>query len=166
MTSHAVPLVRPAGRERVLVQPVLDGLFLLTILTVTFHKLQWELAGSLTLSDVLTSVFLVLFAWDRLERDDGGFTRTAMIAFLFLLLFALVYLAGFYSLDTGQALAQWAKGMVKFVLHFGFLVTGIALLARRGLRFYWYALAAFLGGIGVDAVYGGLRARHGERGGR
>ena len=52
-------------------QPVLDGLFLLTILTVTFHKLQWELAGSLTLSDVLTSVFLVLFAWDRFERDDG-----------------------------------------------------------------------------------------------
>src|SRR4029077_9572732 len=131
---------------------------------VTFHKLQWELAGSLTLSDVLTSVFLVLFAWDRLERDDGGFTRTAMIAFLFLLLFALVYLAGFYSLDTGQALAQWAKGMVKFVLHFGFLVTGIALLARRGLRFYWYALAAFLGGIGVDAVYGVLQLRLAEAG--
>ena len=154
MTTHALTLTRRDAADRVLAQPFLDGLFLLTIFTVTFHKLQWELAGSLTLSDVLTSVFLVLFAWDRLERDDGGFTRTAMIAFLFLLLFALVYLAGFYSLDTGQALAQWAKGMVKFVLHFGFLVTGIALLARRGLRFYWYALAAFLGGIGLDAVYG------------
>ena len=154
MTTQALTLSRRDAADRVLVQPFLDGLFLLTIFTVTFHKLQWELAGSLTLSDILTSVFLVLFAWDRLERDDGGFTRTAMIAFLFLLLFALVYLAGFYSLDTGQALAQWAKGMVKFVLHFGFLVTGIALLARRGLRFYWYALAAFLGGIGLDAVYG------------
>ena len=164
MTTHALTLARREGTERVLAQPVLDGLFLLTIFTVTFHKLQWELAGSLTLSDVLTSVFLVLFAWDRLERDDGGFTRTAMIAFLFLLLFALVYLAGFYSLDTGQALAQWAKGMVKFVLHFGFLVTGIALLARRGLRFYWYALAAFLGGIGVDAVYGVLQLGLAEAG--
>jgi hypothetical protein len=138
----------------VLAQPFLDGFFLLTILTVTFHKLQWELAGSLTLSDVLTSVFLVLFAWDRIERDDGGFTRTAMVAFLFFLLFALLYLAGFYNLDTAQALAQWAKGMVKFILHFGFLVTGLALLARRGVRFYWLALAAFLGGIGLDAVYG------------
>ena len=59
-------------RERALAQPVLDGLFLLTILTVTFHKLQWELAGSLTLSDVLTSVFLVLFAWDRFERKTGA----------------------------------------------------------------------------------------------
>ena len=154
MTTQALTLPRRNATDRVLAQPFLDGLFLLTIFTVTFHKLQWELAGSLTLSDVLTSVFLVLFAWDRLERDDGGFARTAVIAFLFLLLFALVYLAGFYSLDTGQALAQWAKGMVKFVLHFGFLVTGIALLARRGLRFYWYALAAFLGGIGLDAVYG------------
>ncbi len=153
VTSHAVPLSRIA-RERVLVQPVLDGLFLLTILTVTFHKLQWELAGSLTLSDVLTSVFLVLFAWDRFVRDDGRFTRTAMIALAFFLVFALVYLAGFYNLDTAQALAQWAKGMVKFVLHFGFLVAGVALLARRGMRFYWYALAAFLGGIGLNAVYG------------
>src|SRR4029078_7938813 len=143
MPSHAVPLVRPAGRERVLVQTVLDGLFLLTILTVTYHTLQWETPASLTLSDVLTSVFLVLFFWDRFEKDDGAFTRTAAVAFGFFLLFALVYLAGFYSLDTGQALAQWAKGMGKFVLHFGFLVTGIALLARRGIRFYWYALAAF-----------------------
>ncbi len=154
MTSHALPFARSRSGDRVLAQPVLDGLFLLTIFTVTFHKLQWELAGSLTLSDVLTSVFLVLFAWDRFVRNDGAFTRTAAVALAFMCLFALLYLAGFYSLDTGQALAQWAKGMVKFVLHFGFLVTGIALLARRGLRFYWLALAAFLGGIGLDAVYG------------
>ena len=153
MSTHALAL-RAARRERVLAQPALDGLFLLTILTVTFHKLQWELAGSLTLSDVLTSVFLVLFAWDRFMRDDGRFTRTAMVALAFFVVFALVYLAGFYNLDTAQALAQWAKGMVKFVLHFGFVVAGVALLARRGIRFYWYALAAFLGGIGLNAVYG------------
>jgi hypothetical protein len=137
-----------------LVQPVLDGLFFATVLTVTFHKLQWELAGSLTLSDVLTSVFLVLFAWDRLERADTRLTRTAVVALAFLLAFALVYLLGFFNLDTGQALAQWAKGMVKFVLHFGFLVTGVALLARRSTRYYWWALAAFCGGIALNAGYG------------
>jgi len=153
MTSHALPL-RVAPRERVLVQPVLDGLFFATVLTVTFHKLQWELAGSLTLSDVLTSAFLVLFAWDRLERADARLTRTAMVALAFFIAFALVYLAGFYNLDTGQALAQWAKGMVKFVLHFGFLVTGVALLARRATRYYWWALAAFCGGIALNALYG------------
>jgi O-antigen ligase len=154
VTSQAVPLPRASARERILAQPVLDGLFLVTIFTVTFHKLQWDLAGSLTLSDVLTSVFLVLFAWDRFERNDVRFTRTATVAFAFFCAFALLYLAGFYNLDTAEALAQWAKGMVKFVLHFGFLVTGVALLARRGIRFYWLALAAFLGGIGLDAVYG------------
>jgi hypothetical protein len=153
VTAHAVPL-RAAARDRVLAQPVLDGLFLATVLTVTFHKLQWELAGSLTLSDVLTSVFLVLFAWDRLERGDPRLNRTAVVALAFLVAFALVYLAGFYNLDTGQALAQWSKGMVKFVLHFGFLVTGVALLARRPLGFYWLALAAFCGGIALNALYG------------
>ena len=154
MTSQALPLPVTATRERILAQPVLEGLFLVTIFTVTFHKLQWDLAGSLTLSDILTSVFLVLFAWDRFERNDVRLTRTAAVALAFMCAFALLYLAGFYTLDTAEALAQWAKGMVKFVLHFGFLVTGVALLARRGIRFYWLALAAFLGGIGLDAVYG------------
>ena len=153
MISQAVP-IRAAPRERVLVQPVIDGLFFASVLTVTFHKLQWELAGSLTLSDVLTSVFLVLFLWDRLEHADARLTRTAVVALAFLLAFALVYLVGFYNLDTEQALAQWAKGMVKFVLHFGFLVTGVALLARRTVRYYWYALAAFCGGIALNALYG------------
>jgi O-antigen ligase len=44
--------------------------------------------------------------------------------------------------------------MVKFVLHFGFLVAGVALLARRSVRFYWLALGAFLGGIALNAGYG------------
>jgi O-antigen ligase len=153
VTTHALPLRAPAG-ERVLAQPVLDALFLATILTVTFHKLQWELAGSLTLSDVLTSVFLVLFVWDRFEHSDARLTRTSAVALTFFVAFALLYLAGFYSLDTGQALAQWSKGMVKFVLHFGFLVAGVALLARRSRTFYWYALAAFVGGIALNAGYG------------
>jgi hypothetical protein len=154
MTSQALPLTVAPPRERILAQPVLEGLFLVTIFTVTFHKLQWDLAGSLTLADILTSVFLVLFAWDRFERNDVRLARTAAVALAFMCAFALLYLAGFYTLDTAEALAQWAKGMVKFVLHFGFLVTGVALLARRGIRFYWLALAAFLGGIGLDAVYG------------
>ena len=72
MTSHALPAPHAGQRERVLTQPALEGLFLMTIFTVTFHKLQWELAGSLTLSDVLTSVFLVLFA--GIGHDAGVLT--------------------------------------------------------------------------------------------
>jgi glycosyltransferase involved in cell wall biosynthesis len=32
------------------------------------------------------------------------------------------------------------------------VVAGVALLARRGVRFYWYALVAFLGGIALNAA--------------
>jgi hypothetical protein len=155
MTSHALALPRRSSVfDGVLEHRLLDGLFLLTILTVTFHKLQWSLAGSLTLSDILTSAYLVVFAWDRIGHRDGRFGRTAWVAFAFFLAFALLYLLGFYNLDTSDAFAQWGKGMVKFVLHFGFLVTGVALLCRRPTRFYWLALAAFCGGIALDAAYG------------
>ena len=153
MSAPAVTLPL-ASRERTLAQPVLDGLFLASILFVTFAKVHWELAADLSLADVLTAGFLVAFVWDRLERSDGSFPRTSGVAFVFFAAFALLYLAGFFNLDTEQALTQWTKGMVKFVLHFGFLVAGVALLSRRGLRFYWYALAAFCGGIALNALYG------------
>ena len=135
-------------------QPAIDGLFLATILFVTFAKIHWELAADLSLADVLTAGFLVAFLWDRFERGDGRLTRTSIVALAFFAAFLLVYLVGFFNLDTEQALTQWTKGMVKFVLHFGFLVAGVTLLARRSQRFYWYALAALCGGIALNAVYG------------
>jgi hypothetical protein len=153
VTAHALPL-GPATRERVLAQPAIDGLFLATILFVTFAKVQWELAADLSLADVLTAAFLVVFAWDRMERGDSRLTRTSIVALAFFAAFLLVYLGGFFNLDTAQALTQWTKGMIKFLLHFGFLVAGVTVLARRTQRFYWYALAAFCGGIALNAVYG------------
>lgn len=134
--------------------PFVDGLFLATVFTVTFAKLQWEVAGTLSLSDVLTALFLAAFALHRLERFDGRLARCALVAFVFFVAFGLVYLIGFFNLDTAQSLAQWAKGMVKFVLHFLFLVAGLALVVRRGERFYWLTLAVFSVGIGANAVYG------------
>ncbi|MBA2642256.1 MAG: O-antigen ligase family protein [Actinobacteria bacterium] len=153
MTSHALSL-RTATRERVLVQPAIDGLFLATILFVTFAKVHWELAADLSLADVLTAAFLVVFVWDRFERADARLARTSIVALGFFAAFLLLYLGGFFNLDTEQALTQWTKGMIKFLLHFGFLVAGVTLLARRTRRFYWYALAAFCGGIALNAVYG------------
>jgi O-antigen ligase len=135
-------------------QTVTEALFLATVVTVSFAKLQWEVAGTLALSDVLTALFLAAFAAGRIDRLDGRLARGAAGALLFFLLFALVYLIGFFNLDTAQALAQWAKGMVKFVLHFGFLVAGAALVARRGERFYWWTLATFCIGFGLNALYG------------
>ena len=47
--------------------------------------------------------------------------------------------------------------MVKFLLHFLFLFAAVALVARRGERFYWWALTAFCGGIAFNALYGVLQ---------
>jgi len=153
MSASAVAL-KAVPRRRVLVQPALDGLFLLTILLVSFAKVHWSFSVDLSVADVLTALFLVAFAWDRIERGDGRLPRTSWVGLAFFAAFAVVYLAGFFNLDTTEALSFWTKGMVKFVLHFGFLVAGVALLARRGLRFYWYALGVFCGGIALNGVYG------------
>lgn len=133
---------------------LVDSLFFATVVTVTFAKVQWELAGTLSLSDVLTALFLFVFVLARLDSLDGRLARCAAVALLFFVAFAVVYLIGFFNLETGQALAQWAKGMVKFVLHFLFLVAGAALVVRRGQRFYWWTLAAFCGGLALNATYG------------
>ncbi len=134
--------------------PVVDALFFATVFTVTFAKLQWEVAGTLSLSDVLTGVFLVALAGSRIGTGDRRLTWGAAAAGLFFLAFLLVYLIGFFNLETEQALAQWAKGMFKFLLHFLFLVAGIAYLARRTAGFYWATLAVFLGGFVANAAYG------------
>src|SRR4029453_12973145 len=141
VTTHALP-VRPVRGERVVVQPALDELFLATMLLVTFAKIHCSLPAGLPVGDVLTAAFLVVFIWDRLERGDTGLTRSSIVALGFFAAFLLVSLIGYFNLDTQQALTQYGKGMVKFVLHLGFLVAGATLLARRPQRFYWSELAA------------------------
>lgn len=149
MTAIAIDLPRVRSHRLTAV----DLLFLTTVATVTFAKLQWEVAGTLSLSDVITAVFLVVFLVDRVERRDAKLPKVAVVALGFFFAFLVVYLAGFFNLDTGQALAQWTKGMVKFLLHFLFLVAGAALIVRRGERYYWTTLAAFCGGVVVNALY-------------
>jgi O-antigen ligase len=146
MSAGSVPARRPS--------PVVDALFFATLFTVTFAKIQWEVAGTLSLSDVLTALFLVAVAGSRLGTGNRRITYGAAIAALFFLGFLLVYLVGFFNLGTEEALAQWAKGMVKFVLHFLFLVAGISYISRRAEPFYWRSLAVFVAGIAANAVYG------------
>jgi O-Antigen ligase len=128
--------------------------FLATLFSVTFEKVHWELAGAVSLADVLAVLFVGAFLAGRKLEGDGRLPRTAIGAVLFALAFALVYLIGFYNLDTRQALEQFAKGLVKFGIHFAFLAAGIAYLAERGRRFYWSALAWLTAGIAVNALYG------------
>ena len=152
----------PAVRVRDYRTPVVDGLFLATVATVTFAKLQWEVAGTLSLSDIVTALFLVAFAWTRFERNEAGLPARAGVTLAFFVAFLVVYLVGFFNLETSQALEQWAKGMVKFVLHFLFLVAGVALVLRRGQRFYWLTLGAFCGGLALNGALRRAAARYAE----
>ena len=131
-----------------------DFLFFASVFTVTFAKLQWEVAGTLSLSDVLTALFLVAFVGSRLVVEDRRVAYGAAVAAAFFCLFLLVYLIGFFNLETDQALEQWGKGMIKFLLHFLFVVAGVTYLAQRTERFYWRTLSVFMAGIAANAVYG------------
>ena len=132
-------------------------LFLATVFTITFAKLHWAVGGDLALSDILSFLFVVSFVTDRLVRGERRVSHAALAVAGFFALFLLVNLIGFFNLDTEQALAQWAKGMVKFVLHFLFLGCGMALLVQRTEAFYWRTLAWFCGGFVANAVYGILQ---------
>ena len=133
---------------------LVEWLFLGTVFSITFAKLSWNLAGDVALADVLTMLFLLAFAGERFAAADGRLPRTALVVLGFLAVFLVAYLFGFFNLESGQALAQFAKGLVKFVLHFLFLAIGAAYVVRRGAVFYWRTLSALVAGMAVNALYG------------
>lgn len=133
---------------------LVEWLFLGTVFTITFAKLHWNVAGDVALADVLTGLFLLAFAVERLRAADGRLPRAALTVLGFLALFLLAYLVGFFNLETEQALAQFVKGLVKFVLHFLFLAVGAAYVVRRAEPFYWRTLVALVAGMTANAGYG------------
>jgi O-antigen ligase len=144
--AAAVPRAIPRAR-------VADFFLLATLFCVTFEKLRWNVAGTLNIADVLTVLFLVAFAF----TVRGPLPRTSVVLLGFFVAFLLVYLFGFYNLQNKQGLDQYTKGMVKFVLHFLFLVAAVTLLSRRGQQFYWRALGWFCAGLVANCVYGALQ---------
>ncbi len=148
MTAAAVALPRVVSRTR-----VTDFFFLATFFCVTFEKVHWNVAGTVGIADVTTILFLVAFAL----QSRGPSPRTTGILVAFFLAFMVVYLLGFYNLQTKQALDQYEKGMIKFALHFVFLACAVTYLARRGQRFYWRTVGWFAAGLLANAVYGVLQ---------
>ena len=128
--------------------------FLAAVFTITFEKIHWETGVTVNLADILATLFVVGYGATRLAAGDGRLPRTALVGAGFAVTFLLVYLAGYFNLETEQALEQFAKGLVKFGVHFAFLIAGIAYLARRSQRFYWTTLGVFVGGMAVNAAYG------------
>jgi O-antigen ligase len=131
-------------------------LFFAAAFCCTFAKVQWNVAGSVFLADLAAGGFLLAYALDSGRRKRPA-PRTAAVLLAFLAAFLLVYLIGFFNLETSQALDQFVKGLAKWLLHFAFLVVGVVYLARKPLAFYWRTLAWFLGGIAVNGAYGILQ---------
>jgi O-antigen ligase len=150
VTAVAAPLSRAVAVSR---SRLLDWLLYATAFCVTFEKIHWNVAGNVELADLTTIAFLVVFAL----KGRGRGTRTVVAVLTFFAAFLVVYLVGYYNIETTQALDQFGKGMVKFVLHWLFLVAAVAYVARRPPRFYWHVLGAFVAGMVVNAVYGVLQ---------
>ena len=129
-------------------------LLLATLFCVTWEKVHWNVAGAVGIADVMTILFLAAFA---LEWGRPRFPRTTAVVLAFFAALLVIYLVGYFNIETRQSLDQWGKGMVKFVLHFLFLGAGVAYLARRSIAFYWRAVAALTLGIVVNSAYGVLQ---------
>jgi O-antigen ligase len=128
--------------------------FLATIFSVTFEKVHWNVAGQVSLADLLAIGFIVSFTANRIARSDRRLPRTSFVAIAFLIAFLVVYLVGYFNIETAVAAAQFGKGMTKFVIHFLFLIMGVAYLARGARAFYWQALGVFTAGMVFNAAYG------------
>jgi hypothetical protein len=138
-------VVIPRTRER-----IVTGLFFGSLFVATFEKVHWNFGGQLGINDVVTVLFLIAYV----ASERRPLPRTSAIVLGFFAVFALVYLAGFWNIDTKQGLTQFTKGMAKFVIHWAFVIAAVGYLAQRGERFFWRALGWFTVGFVANAVYG------------
>ncbi|MFL5955174.1 MAG: O-antigen ligase family protein [Gaiellaceae bacterium] len=136
--------------------------FLASLFCVTFEKIHWNVAGTVSLADVLAILFLVSFV---LTTARFTVPRTTVVLVGFFVAFLLVYLVGYFNLSDSDALQQWAKGLTKWVIHFAFLAAAVVWISRRGQRYFWRALGWFCAGIVVNAAYGILQLLDARRGG-
>jgi hypothetical protein len=137
-------------------------LFLASVFCVTFEKVHWNFAGTVSLADVLALLFLAAFVLTT-RRFTVPWTTAVLLAFF--ACFLTVYLLGYFDLADSDALAQWAKGLTKWIIHFAFLAAAVVWLSRRGQRYFWRTLGWFSGGIAVNALYGVLQLLDARRGG-
>jgi hypothetical protein len=153
VTAAAMPVPRARAFS---LERVTSALFFTTLFVSTFEKVHWNFGGQLGVNDFSTILFLLAFLASEQQREEK-FPRTSAIVLGFTAVFALVYLAGFWDITTQQGLTQFWKGMVKFVIHWSFMVAAIAYLVRRGEAFYWRALAWFAIGFVANSIYGILQ---------
>ncbi len=132
-------------------------LFLATIFCVTFEKVHWNVAGTVSIADVLALLFLFFWGLQRIILRDPRVPRTSATVVGFGFVFLVVYLLGYFAINTADGTGQFAKGIFKWLIHILFLTAGVSYLARRSERFYWRTIGIFTAGIVLNAVYGVLQ---------
>jgi O-Antigen ligase len=140
---------------------VADVLFFATLFCVTFENVHWNVAGRVSLADVLALLFLAAYL---LALRDRIVPQTVVTVAAFALALLTVYLIGFFNLETAQAFNQFFKGLIKFGIHFAFLAAGIHYVTRRPIDFYWRTLAWFVAGVAVNGLYGLIQFAAAETG--
>jgi O-antigen ligase len=151
------PSISLSGRREsaATAERVVDLLLFVSVFTITFAKIRWDAGGAdVNVSDVTAALFLLAFALARIGEHDARLPRAATILLGFFAAFSVVYLAGYFNLETVADRDLFVKGMVKFAIHFLFLVAAVAHLVRRGGDFYWRTLAWFVAGMVVNGIYG------------
>jgi len=132
------------------VKRVTSFFFLATLFCCTWEKIHWDFAGNVELSSILALCFLGCFFF--ISRPRISSTSAALLGFFGV--FLVVYLLGFYNLDTPGGLSLLVKGMILFVIQFSFMIFGVTWMWRRGQPYYWRALGWFAGGAIVNGIYG------------
>jgi O-Antigen ligase len=136
--------------------------FIASLFCVTFEKLHWSIAGTVSLADVLAILFLVSFV---VSTTRTTVPQTTVVLIGFFCAFLIVYLLGFFDLTDTDSLQQWAKGLAKWLIHFSFLAAAVVWISRRGQHYFWRSLGWFCAGIVVNSVYGVLQLLDARRGG-
>jgi O-antigen ligase/polysaccharide polymerase Wzy-like membrane protein len=144
------------------VRRVTSFFFLASLFCVTFEKIHWSFAGTVSLADVLAILFLISFV---ATTRRATVPRTTVILVGFFAVFLLVYLVGYFNLSDSDALQQWVKGLIKWLIHFAFLAAAVVWISRRGQHYFWRSLGWFCVGIFVNAGYGILQLLDARRGG-
>ena len=113
-------------------RPWLDRLLLATLVVTTWHKLHWSPgAGDVTLEDILAAGFVGALRHRSLPaRATGACTASRSGCCWRWACSRPSTWAATSRSRTAQELSQYAKGMTKFALHFGFLVCGHAVRDR------------------------------------
>jgi hypothetical protein len=136
--------------------------FLASLFCVTFEKIHWNVAGTVSLADVLAILFVGSFA---VGTKQMSLPRTTVVLLGFFAAFLIVYLIGYFNTSDTDSIHQWLKGLAKWLVHFSFLAAAVVWITRRGQQYFWRSLGWFCGGICVNALYGVLQLLDARRGG-